>query len=66
MDHFDTLENVLNSARRSAKGSWFVYNQLRNRIVSIGLSCDEYEDAINKLTDILDILNATRFNLYRF
>jgi len=55
MDHFDTLENVLNSAKKSTKGSWVVYNQFRNRIVSLDLSCEAYENAIKQLTKILNI-----------
>lgn len=53
--HFDTIEEVLNDAMTAPKEDYFIYEKYKRMIWDLSVSCDEYQEDIKKLTEILKV-----------
>lgn len=55
MNHSDPLDRLFISAGFNIKRDWQVYELYKQQIKELGLSSNDYNEAIKKLSDILEV-----------
>jgi hypothetical protein len=50
-----TLESILERAKTSKKHNWRIYGYFKGQIQTLNLPSKEYEDAIQKLCEVLEV-----------
>jgi len=55
ISHSDKLERLFVYAGFNVKRDWKVYELYKQQIKKLGLTADDYNEAIKKLSDILEL-----------